>query len=121
VCSRELPSQKAVGPQVLQEIGQAVEPPVAHRVIKRPSGRGTGFEDATSRVGEVQATNLFRASALIDLEDWQGVCAAAQVPTGGVGGAARSPDGQDLGACGAHRTHECRPAHAQGREQLRRR
>ncbi len=44
--------------------------------LQWPRGWGAGFEDGAFRIGEIQAPDLFRVTALIDLEHWQRVRAA---------------------------------------------
>jgi hypothetical protein len=61
---------------------------------------------------------LLRAATLINEEQWQRVCAAAQISTGGVRRAARSTDGQNVGASRAHGAHESRPADIQSRQKV---
>jgi hypothetical protein len=92
VYPRELTSEKAVGAQILQEIGNTVEPTIAHRVIQGPREGGAELEYAAIRIRQIQSPDFCGAALVIHLEHRQRFSAAAQEPSGSIGGASRSPD-----------------------------
>jgi hypothetical protein len=120
VFAREVPTQEALGPRIIEQVRQAVEPPVGHLRIQGPRAGLTPAQGTAGRVQGGQEGDLVGLTVFVNAIQRQRIPLGAHGASRGVGRAPCLAQRNDLRPQRLHGAHQRGAADPETREQVAR-